>query len=183
MNKEIFGVKLLNDVKPMLDAFDEEYRDDKYDIGALYVSKRTFLHEEEGMTFEYKYLIEVVAFDGKTYYSLCLCPTQAYLHHNIIEGIFGMCGFDDSMCLNDIDYGDIISYCGAIQFGCEEREGEKIDDEVINLIANVYETIDGLRGFYLDKPQNMLGNNGWDKIRYFLYDEDYIRKAVERYGK
>lgn len=179
---EIFGVKILNEVKSKMNEFEAEYRDDTYDMSALYVSKRTFLHEEEGMTFEYKYLIQIDAFDGSTYYSLHLCPTQAYLHHNIVDSIFAMCGFDENNCPNDIDFSDIISYCGAIQMGKTYiKEGEKIDDEVINLIANVYETIDGLRGFYLDRKQNMLGNNGWDKLNYFLNDEDYIKKALEAY--
>lgn len=47
---EIFGVKILNEVKSKMNEFEAEYRDDTYDMSALYVSKRTFLHEEEGMT-------------------------------------------------------------------------------------------------------------------------------------
>jgi hypothetical protein len=38
-----------------------------------------------------------------------------------------------------------------------------------------------MRGFYLDRPWNMLGTNGWDTLRECIDGSDAILATLDRY--
>ena len=68
--KKVFGIEF-NSVVNVENKFDEVFNDDEM---VFYESKKTFHHVEDGLTFDYKYVIVGEYCDGKLYYSLDLVP-------------------------------------------------------------------------------------------------------------
>lgn len=68
-------------------------------------------------------------------------------------------------------YSDAVSYGMSVvlsneEYDCDsEDEYDMIQNEVMADISNTYICMTGLSGFFLDRPTNMLGMNGWDWLR------------------
>ena len=56
-----------------------------------------------------------------------------------------------------------------------------MNEDTIDAIANAMPTMDRLRGFYLDKIQNLIGNSGWDYLNEYINGIDATKVALDRY--
>ena len=96
MNK-IFDIEFKSAQK-CSEHFDEILVDDDY---GYWESKKTFHHEEEDLTFNFKYVIEYgVAWDKKPtgIYQLVLIPTKEFWHESVLQDVLACSG---------IEYGDV----------------------------------------------------------------------------
>jgi hypothetical protein len=82
---------------------------------------------------------------------------------------------------------DIVSYGIRVTLGAEtiKQNGKYWDEceplqESLNAIANVYDTVNSLLGFYLDKYVNRIGNDGWDLLQDFINGVDFIKAGLNR---
>ena len=48
-------------------------------------------------------------------------------------------------------------------------------------IGSIVQTIDSLRGFYLDHHINGIGTTGWDALHDFVNDVDMYKTTMDRY--
>lgn len=159
----------------------EEYYDG--DGRVVYFSKKTFRHEEEGLTFSYKYAIvvtDVGSYTGFDYdpilVELMLVPDYKDLTEENKENIKDYNGYSDGEISEGWMWMDVLDYSFAVSM-CEEsidnptediRDGwinsEPIQAILENIVA-VYESVDTFRGFYLDRVWNMVGTTGWDILK------------------
>lgn len=166
----------------------EEYYDG--DDRVVYFSKKTFRHEEEGLTFSYKgltfsYKYAIVVTDvgsctGDDYdpilVELILVPDYKDLTEENKENIKDYNGYSDGEISEGWMWMDVLDYSFAVSM-CEEsidnptediRDGwvnsEPIQAILENIVA-VYESVDTFRGFYLDRAWNMVGTTGWDILK------------------
>ena len=159
----------------------EEYYDG--DGRVVYFSKKTFRHEEEGLTFSYKYAIvvtDVGSYTGFDYdpilVELMLVPDYKDLTEENKENIKDYNGYSDGEISEGWMWMDVLDYSFAVSM-CEEsidnptediRDGwinsEPIQAILENIVA-VYESVDTFRGFYLDIVWNMVGTTGWDILK------------------
>lgn len=174
MMYSIFGISVsaLANANDMFDAISVDEEE------VVYESKKTYAHEEEGLTFDYKYLIRGVWCDGSIYYGLYLVPLANSLHKDKRASVACFCGLEES----EITPYDIFSYGCAVLMGTENVNSDVIEDVYINEIATITGSIDRLRGFYLDKYQNRIGSTGWDYLEDYINGEDAVQKALNRVG-
>lgn len=64
--------------------------------------------------------------------------------------------------------------------GIKSWRSKKITDK-LNDIATVVDTIDAMRGFYLDKAWNRMGTTGWDSLHEMVEGKDAIFATINRY--
>lgn len=158
---------------------------------AYYVSKQTFNHVEDGLSFRYKYAVEVVDLrefcdENKVSVNLFIVPTLLSLSKKNRDSILSDFGCDIPKC--DLT-PDILRFgCGvclggeAFEAG-EDDSWEDVDGvrECLNGIANIFETINAMRGFWLDRIQNGMGNTGWDFLNDYINDKPFMEAAFQRY--
>ena len=185
-----------NDKKNWTDLFEEYYND----CGELVAfSKEVYEHgfdDEDYYKFKYKLCIKVMAMsefvaedeDGHNdvHFELSLVPLPEYLNSKIKDEIA------DCMGVEEIDVYDIVSYgcCPYLDRDCltlnDDAELYNVteSEEVIRMLdacATASGTINSLRGFYLDRAWNMIGNTGWDLLDNMINGEDWIKKALDRH--
>lgn len=185
MKYSFAGVSTDDDRHTLEDKFVERYNDGGE---AYYVSKQTFNHVEDGLNFRYKYVIEVVDLrefcsENKVTVNLMIVPTLQSLsekNRNSILRDFG----------GDVSTYDIARYGLKVALGGEEFDIDDEDSdwedreeirECLNGIANIFETINGMRGFWLDRIQNGIGNTGWDFLNDYINDQSFTEAAFNRY--
>jgi hypothetical protein len=184
MKHEIFGISTDMDIK-----FDEKF-EVIYDSGETMIaqSKETFTHEEEGLNFKYKYVIEVAdgnTWDGENnyYIELSVVPTFDSLCNKKKEYLL------DSACVEECDVNiyDVFNEGYSLFIGYEKYPTNDIPmDEhkevtsALDSIASVFETINAIRGFYFDKYVNRIGNTGWDFLNDFINDIPFIDSLNKR---
>ena len=169
--EEIFGIKW-GKAEKFSDHFKAVYVDT--DMG-YWESKETFHHEEEGLTFDYKYVVDfgVLENHGETtcYYALYLMPLKEFWDKKVLAGVM------ESFCVDceSVNAMDAVMEGGiAAHLGCtyeDEMEAGACgpNEEVLDAIASVYLAVDGLRGFFLDRPWNRIGTTGWDCLHHALH--------------
>ena len=81
----------------------------------------------------------------------------------------------------DCSIYDVRSYGLGILFGSTKTDGENVNEDTIDAIANAMPTMDRLRGIYLDKFQNLIGNSGWDYLKEYINGIDATKVALDRY--
>lgn len=169
----------------------EEYYDG--DDRVVYFSKKTFRHEEEGLTFSYKYAIvvtDVGAYigedDAPIVVELMLVPSFNDLTKENKEGLRESGGYGDDEISEEWLWMDVLDYSFAVKIGGESvknptediRDGwtnsEPIQAILENIVA-VYESMNSLRGFYLDRAWNMIGTTGWDTLNNAINNEPLFK--------
>jgi hypothetical protein len=169
----------------------EKYYDG--DDRAVYFSKKTFRYEEEGyLDFSYKYAIVVT--DTRVYtgdddapivVELMLVPSFNDLAEENKESLRSYMGYDDGED-DEWHWMDVLDYSFAVKMGEEsiDNPNEDIRDEWINSepikaildsIVAIYESVDSLRGFYLDRAWNMIGTTGWDTLNNAINNEPLFK--------
>lgn len=171
------------------------------DDSKFYVTKKTYQHREDVIEFDYKYLIEVM--DMRCYdespapaiVSLYLVPTFDSWKAKDIEDFRTFIGLDEEDFAtdkaSDTLYSDVPSYGHNLLMGSDKvddlADEETLDSErvmeMVHSCANILMSVDGLLGFYLDRPQNRLGTSGWDYLKEWLTDGyDALKATIERYS-
>ena len=170
----------------------EKYYDG--DDRAVYFSKKTFKHEEEGyLDFSYKYAIVVT--DTRVYtgdddapivVELMLVPSFNDLTKENKESLRESGGYGEEDISEEWLWMDVLDYSFAVKMGEESinNPNEDIRDEWINSepiqaildsITAVYNHINSLRGFYLDRAWNMIGTTGWDTLGNAINNEPLFK--------
>ena len=184
-----------------MSAYVEEVDFDKhfeeiYNIGyrVVYLSKETFKHEEEDFNFDYKYAIIVIDVacatgeeDAPTVVELYLVPSFNNLSDNSKRELMNSVGWsEEEEVSEEWKWVDVLEYPYAVNMGSDSLEGLSEDDrqqwidlkalkDILESITAVYRAIDGLRGFYLDRPWNRIGTNGWDTLLNAIKDEELFK--------
>lgn len=164
---EILGIGF-NELVNVEDNFDltEDFGDRR-----LYESKKTYTHEEEGLTFDYKYVIECGCDDEYEYYEIGLSVMPKSCCKKFIEECMeDACIEDeDSLTLYDVFYNG----ASTVSFGFirNENTGQEWDEDTINKLASIVDFLDIMRGFYLDKAWNQICTTGWDTIKHCVKGE------------
>lgn len=152
-------------------------------------SKEVFHHKEDGLVFDYRYCIDVINLadwtgeDGKVLVNLKLVPEFGSLCVQRQADVFSYSGLENS---NEVGSYDVDGYGLSVPIGSETLEITTSIDRsrkvkrLLDTIASVFESINSLRGFYLDRPVNMIGVNGWDLLDDFINGEDYVKSALIR---
>lgn len=174
MMYSIFGISFqtLSNVNDLFDAISVD------EDGALYESKETYTHKEDGLTFDYKYLIQGIWCEGSIYYGLYLVPLANSLHKDKRASVARFCGLDES----EITPFDVLSYGCGVLMGMESVKSDVIEDVYLNEIATATECVDSLRGFYLDRYQDKMGATGWDYLEDYINGDDAVKRALNRVG-
>ena len=187
MEKETFKVFNIESPVSQLVKIDQEFDQvrsfDNWDDTEAWMSKEVFHHDVEDDpkdNFDYRYMIEAYQCedDGNTYYHIYMVPCYSSLSDKMKKNVLDCAGVEPE----DINDRDVFDYGCMIVLDSEKQEGE-YNPETMDKIATVYKCIDSLRGFYLDRFQNRIGNTGWDMLAYYMNDEDFTDKALERFAK
>lgn len=196
----MFGISQKTEMNtPWSDKFELVH---DWDEERWYASKETLLHDEgDDFTFKYKYLIDVLIYgDSKAYvgYNLIMMPTPEYWDEKCIENIAEQLGYDieqtrkfmadnpDAAMIELASYGKCVHVGGPACQYFEEFENWDdvvVRDEVLNAIATVITPIDRMRGFYLDRYVNRIGETGWDELHCILSNIDPTLAALDRWKK
>lgn len=159
----------------------------------VYLSKETYNQDEDDpeYNFNYKYFIvkDLVDYDGdndgkKVWISIEIIPTIDSIHPDKLKEMAESSGIQPE----DITYEDIhFDADGSVCLSYDKVPIESYDDwedpeveEKLKVAANCVSTINSLRGFYLDKPQNLIGLTGWDYLYQLTRNEKYIDQLNKR---
>lgn len=178
------------------EIFEESYNDDG---SVILVSKETFHHEEEGLSFDYKYLMNIIdmsiATCGDIYcidMSLKMMPEfKCWCEKELLDAA-RMIGYEEHSIEEIIKYlmpsdalsaGNCITMMSEqVYYDSEENEDgfyDPLDNEEVskklNVAASLVQAVDGLKGFYLDKGWNHIGTNGWDVLNHVIKGEDLFK--------
>jgi hypothetical protein len=98
-------------------------------------------------------------YDGKAEVEVHIAKTAEYLSKEKLQGIAETYGIEPE----EVRPYDIADYglSATIESVLVEDNKEAIDQQV-KLFTERISGYTGLLGFYLDRPQNRIGNNGWD---------------------
>lgn len=181
MNKiEIFGWSTDQRFDDWREKFTQEYDND---CEELYSSIETFRHDaDDEFDFKYKMCVKFVdyrEFGGEGIgYELMMVVMPESLHKTHIGKICADYDFSpDRIELRDVidDVSAVVRFAGG---QCEEWD-EK--DGILLRIAHVFEAMNRLRGFYIDKCWNCIGSTGWDTLGYAINGTDLFQPAFDRY--
>jgi len=170
--------------KDYRDVFELIYDNDD-DI--YFQTKKTYLHEEEGLNFKYKYLVSCHyrefedENDNNHLLQLSMIVDEFSLADEVKEYILG----GDEYEITNVD---IFENTFPIPFGYEEIRLEfkewleqPLLIDKLNTISVLMDMFDGIRGFWLDRVWNGIGSTGWDSIKYCIFNIDPIKAALERH--
>lgn len=168
----------------------------EYDEEAYFVTKKTYFHEEEDFSFNYKYVVEFMETypsdtdeESKLFISLLMVPLPESLPQKTITKIREYYDLSEE----DEIYLDMIIeniQCPVLQHNSANFEVKEMwtkDKNVNNFLCGATHSlifIDRMRGFSLDKCENRLGTTGWDYLKeIFLENYDAIRETLKRHEK
>ena len=168
MDKITFSVMTPSVIKDVEELFDVMRDDDEQ---YLAISKEIFEHNEpeDNLVFKYKYIIDACYCEGDWFYSLELVVLPEYLCQSKKESVASCCCID----VEEINVEDVKDYGATILMGSDKTDGEDIDYNMINCIASVFECVNSMRGFHLDKHQGVV--NGLDLLKNFLHGKDIYK--------
>lgn len=191
MKHEIFGLAFDHEPKKVDDLFDC-IRD--ADDEVIFVTKETYEHREDGLNFDYKFVISAenaYELTGEPedenvwHLEVMLVPTVDSLLPNEQKELQDRVGEDGEPSI--IDLIDAGSY---VQFGFEavKVDPDKGYDAVMNPkydeAASVLDIMNAMRGFYLDKAWNRIGSTGWDILNGLVGNgKSFITAALDRMKK
>lgn len=142
-------------------------------------TEKVFEHEEEGLMFEYRYVIETLdwfkitgdkQYEGMTYITVYLVPTMESLNVTIIESLKDIYKDD----FNNIGTNELLAEGYAIRFLYELVDNTK-ENECVLFAKHLIPHLDNMRGFYLDEPLNMIGTDGWKMLHDYINNESWLK--------
>ena len=184
MNKiEIFGWQTDQRFDNWNEKFEQLYENDDE---TLYVSKEQFHHDEDdGFKFDYKYVVRFVDYSNyaeslKIVYDLLMVVMPQSLHESQVKELsmqFGE-GFD----MSQVGVRDVLNFLNAfVVFGEGKCDDWSETDGVLLRIAHVFELMDSMRGFSLDKGWNSIGSTGWDILDHAVNGKNLFQPAIDRF--
>ncbi len=184
MNKiEIFGWQTDQRFDNWNEKFEQLYDNDDE---VLYVSKKQFHHDEDDVfNFDYKYVVRFEDYSqytdsDKIGYELLMVVSPKSLHSSQIEELAK--AFGEEFDINQVDERDILDCLWAsVSFGRGEIDDWSEVDNVMLSISHVFESMDWMRGFSLDRCVNRIGTTGWDVLAHATKGEDLFQPAFDRY--
>jgi len=184
MKHEIFGIKTDADNNKFEDKFDTLYDD----YGAFFESKEVFHHEDE-TSFDYKYCVEVIDLadacgEEKYGIELAVVPMFNSLCEEQKKSILDCCCMsEDEVTTKDIHQVGTSVMIGYTDVPNECKPWDECEGVVkaLDAIANVFESINRLRGFYFDRAVNKIGTTGWDLIDSFINGSNWFKTTLDRY--
>ena len=169
---DITGNKTIQSWEEKFDCIYDE------DDNALFVSKEELISDQDPdiKDYHYRYAIDcnTIWTNHKCtwYYALKLVVSPQSLDKGYLSSVACCSGVSE----DEVTIQDIVGHGGGdILFGCETTEGEEIDYNIVTNIANVFETMNSLKGFYLDRNWNYC-LTGWDVIKHCVMGEDMFKK-------
>ena len=149
-----------DDYIPFNTVFDESPSDE-----CKWISKKEFHHKEVGLSFKYKYVLQVCyGDDGEQFYELCLVMQPSSFCKEKREELL-----KDSGCssVNELTVEDVQStlMAGVVPMGRATLKPDEDNTTLLDSVAATLDCIDHFRGFTLDRPVNMIGVTGWDLIK------------------
>ena len=187
MKHEIFGWVVDHEPKKLDDLFDC-VRDADGEV--IYESKQTYEHREEGLNFDYKFVIR-----AENAYELTGEPEDENVWHLEVMLVPTVDSLltnkrEDTIDGEDCTFIDLIDAGFYVQFGFEAVKVDPAEgyDAVMNPkydeAASVVDNMNVMRGFYLDKPQNRIGSTGWDILNELVGNgKSFITAALDRMKK
>ena len=184
MKHEIFGISTDMDIK-FDEKFEVIYNDSERMVAQ---SKETFTHDEDGLTFNYKYVIEVInggacGVEDKYYVELSIVPTYDSLGKQHKKSVLSYACVDEC----DVNIYDVFDYGLSLSIGCVKLpiNNTPMDEHkkligTLDSIASVFEAINAMRGFYFDRYINRVGNTGWDFLNDFINDVPFMDSLNKR---
>ena len=197
MKELLWGISTNGDI-PKWDEVWEEVTENDEEI--MFQTIETFKHEDEcefgDFTFEYKYVMRISVIEDENedgeevlfcHTGLYLVPLAPYIHEGIIESWKSSFAEWD---INDVDTSFIVreEQCPLLKRDSCEL-GSDIDttwynedfEEFLSKAGACIQMIDRLRGFELDKPENMLGTTGWELLKGLIYNENPYELTMKRW--
>lgn len=176
----IFGISSKRVISDWKEKF--SMSDWSRDEVTYFESNKTFSHTEEDFSFKYKYVIEFLEhFDSNNNKEDYLVILQMVILPESLtkinlEKVARFCEIEEEEvnCYDLLDYGSF-----SVDFGVTTCEIGEIEETVIR-ISNVFEMMDSLRGFFLDKRWNLIGTNGWDIVLHAVKDEELFKMPVAK---
>lgn len=182
---EMFGIKFKAADGMLEEKFDRLNFDDD---NARYVSKEKFTHEEDDLSFGYRYVIdaEMTCEDGMVHreYSLKLVVEPSSLCADKLERVVSCSGIaaEEATVSDLVDYVTGYVVMGSKSTECEETLDDGWDMDMFNYMANVFESIDNTKKTYLDAVANVMGNTGWDLLDEAVNGADLLDLALKKQG-
>ena len=184
----IFGIGTETLYHRLSDKFEAVFEDPSSCL--CYQSKEVFRHDvDDDLKFDYRYVIEVVDLgdwtgeDGKVLINLQIVPEFSSLCEKHKSALLASYGVDGK----ELTSHDVASYGLEVTVGSETFEITTSLDRsrkvklALDTIASVFESVNSLRGFYLDRYVNRIGSTGWDLLRDFVNGDDYVQATMERF--
>lgn len=136
-----------------------------------FVTKQVYTHSEPGLSFKYRYVYEEVymaGYEDKPTDTVCTCLFMVMEPKSLCKSRRDLMlkAAGDKATLDDLTVLDVMDYAetGSVLVA-KKTTTEKEADLTREVVTNVLPGYDGLRGFYLDNYQNLIGTRGWDVIK------------------
>lgn len=189
MKHEIFNLSFDHDVVKADTLFDT-VRDSDDEV--VLVSKETYHHKEDdgSLDFDYKYVIHAENIgemtgepedENKWGIELKLVPMPKSLLTNELSDTAELHDEDE----DDVEIIDLVDDGKGVQMGFTTVPNVTNYDAVMpakfDEAATAVDTINAMRGFYLDRAWNRIGSTGWDLLHHWVGDgRDFIGAAFDR---
>lgn len=189
MKHEIFGVSFEHDVLKADDLFDT-IRDSDDEV--ILASKETYHHKEDdgSLDFDYKYVMHAenlyeltgeAVDENKWGIELQLVPMPKSLLAKELSDTAER--YDESE--DEVEIIDLVDEGKCVGMGyvtVDVSDGyDKVMPAKFDEGASVVETINAMRGFYLDRAWNAVGSTGWDILNSLVGNgKDFISAAFDR---
>lgn len=181
-NNSVFGIRFQDSSLINVESkFNLKREMDDYDYITFYLSNEVYHHDQDPeFKFDYMYGIEAYRYEYEhdhsihTFYTLYMIPTFSSLSKNNQDSVIDFSGVDDPNTMDVFDYGI------SLVFAREDTIGE-YDKSIMDKIESIVDTIDSLKGFYLDKAQNRIGTDGWMMLDDYINDVDFTKATLEKF--
>lgn len=188
-NVEFLGIKFSNN--QLVDWHEKFDVVDDFDNLCL-VSKQVYEHgEDDGVFNRMKYRYVIIVYgpdDGLTIkneegeevdaecYAAYLVPDMDCIHESKVKSLQQCYGLDH-LTLDEVK--KCLSVADFAQEGYGVSLGEEIveakeqwNDDILNIFATAIDTINSLRGFYLDRYVNGIDMTGWDFLEIAMSEKE-----------
>lgn len=173
------------------ETFDDHFNSTDYGSKLVCESKKTFKHKEDGLNFDYKYVVFIEdlgeydsEWEGQVLIELKLVVMPKSLNKKKKDEVASCSG----IAAKDVTVIDIAEYGFYVPLGREQFHVTSSDlmkskraQQVLTAIASIYEMLDAMIGFYLDRPINRMGTTGWDTIYECVKGRNAIQATLKRY--
>lgn len=136
-----------------------------------FMTKKVYTHSEPGLSFKYRYVYQEVymaGYEDKPTDTVCTCLYMVMEPKSLCkarrEEVVRDAG-DQHSTIDDMNVIDVMDSGIGSVLVAKETTTEKEADKLRDVVANVLIGYDGLRGFYLDGYQNLIGTTGWDVLK------------------